>query len=98
MTAREWLRANGYDEVAALIDEIQEEWKAASKRTRRNWWEVLAGGDDGSPRVVAGRTFPVLKAAQRHEEKPVTPNAIQRKPRERAPGVRVTGRWAPDEE
>lgn len=28
VTAREWFRQNGYDDVADLIDSIMQEWKA----------------------------------------------------------------------
>lgn len=73
--ARVWLRANGYPEVAALIEEITTEWARRGKRTRRNWWEVLAGGAHGRPRQVAGRPFPVLKEAQLRQGLPLTVNA-----------------------
>jgi hypothetical protein len=34
--ARRWLRENGYAEVAVMIDEVMDEWKASGKKTRRN--------------------------------------------------------------
>ena len=43
MTGRQWLRANGYDDIADLIDEVINEWRLAGNGTRRNWWDVLAG-------------------------------------------------------
>lgn len=91
--ARVWLRANGYGDVADLIDEVMEEWRRAGKKTRRNWWDVLAGGKDGRPCVIAGRVFPVLMAAQRRQGKPITENAICRKEEENPPPIRRTGRW-----
>ena len=93
MRAREWLLANRYQDVAALIDEVTDEWNAQNKRTRRNWWEVLAGGIEGKPRTVAGRAFPVLRAAQLRQGVPVTENALRRGCEEDAPPVQLTQRW-----
>ena len=81
--ARVWLRENGYGDVADEIDAIMDEWKSAGNRTRRNWWDILAGGVGGKPRTVAGRTFPVLRVAQVRQGVTVTKNAIQRKRGER---------------
>jgi hypothetical protein len=91
--ARKWLRENGYDDVADLIDEVMSEWAASGARTRRNWWVTLAGGVDGKPATVNGREFPVLACAQRRQNKPVTKNAIRRNAREAPPPVRDNGRW-----
>ena len=94
MSAREWLRANGYDDVLALIDEITAEWREAGNRQRRNWWAVLAGGRDGGPVVVAGREFPVLVAAQRRQGVKVSMGAVKRKRREaKPPPIRFSNRW-----
>jgi len=60
----DWLRDNGYGDTVAMIEQITEEWRAAGKTTRRNWWDVLAGDHLGRPRVVAGRAFPVLREAR----------------------------------
>lgn len=68
-SARRWLRTHGYAEVANLIDEIESEWKAAGKTTRRNWWDVLAGDKKGRPCKVAGRVFPILVSAQKREKR-----------------------------
>jgi len=65
--ARKWLRENGYDDVADLIDEVMGEWAASGARTRRDWWVTLAGGVDGKPATVNGREFPVLACAQRRQ-------------------------------
>jgi hypothetical protein len=93
MRARQWLRANDYDDVADLIDEVISEWRAEGKKKRRNWWDVLAGGKNGKPSVRDGRTFPVLRAAQLRQGKPVTENAICRNPNEEIPPIIMTGRW-----
>lgn len=88
-----WLAQNGYDDILKLIREVEAEWKQRGKRTRRNWWEILAGDKHGQPRKVWGRTFPALATAQERQNMPVTPNA-RRSPGELAPpAIRVTGRW-----
>ena len=93
MNARDWLRANGYGDVANLIDEVINEWQTQGKKTRRNWWAVLAGGKNGKPSIRATRTFPVLRAAQIRQGKPVTDNAICRNPEEDIPPIISSGRW-----
>ena len=65
--AKQWLSEHGFAAVSAQIAEIEAEWARAGKKTRRNWWDVLAGGADGKPRTVAGRTFPVLEHARRRK-------------------------------
>jgi len=75
-----------------MIDSLMLEWKEAGKRTRRNWWEVLAGDRLGRPRTVGGRVFPVLATAQKHQGVEVTPNAIQRSADETVPERRYLGR------
>ncbi len=93
-SAREWLWANGYGDVLALIDEITTEWREAGNRQRRNWWAVLAGGKDGNPVVVSGRKFPVLVAAQRRQGIKISKRAVRRKRREtKARPIRVSNRW-----
>lgn len=94
ITVRVWLKENGYSEVAQLIDDVQAEWKQTQKHTRRNWWEVLSGGKNGSPRTIYGRQFPVLQAAQIRQGKPVTTNALKSaKEQSAAPAIFDNGRW-----
>ena len=78
MTTRDWLRQNGYEDVVELLDEVMATLAARGSKERRNWWDILAGGKDGRPSVVAGREFPVLRVAQARQGKPITPNAICR--------------------
>lgn len=94
MTARVWLQENGYDDVVALIEKVEKGWKVSGASTRRNWWGILAGGSDGRPRAVSDIMFPVLASAQIHEGKPVTNNAIKRKPGEVPPQKDYRGRSA----
>lgn len=94
ITVRVWLMENGYPEVAEMINEIQAEWKIRGKHTRRNWWDVLSGGKNGTPRIIYGRQFPVLQAAQIRQGKPVTKNALKIMENETdAPAVFDNGRW-----
>ncbi len=65
MLTKQWLIENNYKDVANLIDEVVEEWREQDKRTRRNWWEILAGNVEGKPRKVAGREFPGRAGVQR---------------------------------
>jgi hypothetical protein len=94
MNTRQWLRQNKYDDIADMIDEVISEWQAAGKRTRRNWWDVLAGDKNGQSCERGGRKFPVLRAAQLRQGKPVTENAICRNPLEEVPPVVISGRWS----
>jgi hypothetical protein len=93
MTARDWLRQNGYEDVAALIDRVMAEIAAAGSRQRRNWWDTLAGGKGGGPVTVNGHEFPVLRVAQIRQGKAVTPKALCRNPHEQPPDVIATARW-----
>jgi hypothetical protein len=93
--AREWLRANGYQDIASFIDGVIREWEAKGLRTRRNWWLVLAGTPaTGKPRTVSGYVFPVLKAARRRQGfPPDVEGAIERGPHELAPPIKQQARW-----
>lgn len=93
MTCRDWLRGNGYDDVVALIDQAIAKMAARSSRQRRNWWDILSGGEDGRPCVREGIEFPVLRIAQVRQGKPITANAISRNQEELPPDVRTTARW-----
>lgn len=93
MTARNWLAANSYGDVAALIDEANARIEAKGKKSRRNWWDTLAGGANGAPLTREGITFPVLRVAQLRQGKPQTENAICRNEAEVPPPVVSTERW-----
>jgi DNA adenine methylase len=70
--ARSWLRANGHADVVELIDKVSAMWAKAGKRTRRNWWDILAGDRLGRGRRVGGVTFPVIATAQRRQGRVVS--------------------------
>jgi hypothetical protein len=82
MTCRQWLAQNGYEDVVALIDEAIKRIEAKGKKSRRNWWDTLAGGPGGKPSMREGLEFPILRVAQIRQGGPVTPNAIWRKKNE----------------
>ena len=92
MTVRQWLSANGYDDIADAIDDILAELKAKGSKERRSWADVLCG-NEGKPVTIAGRTFPILASAQVSRGLAVSPNAIQRNANEEFPVARKTGRW-----
>lgn len=93
MIARDWLRINGYEDVADLIDRVMAAIAASGSKQRRNWWDVLAGGVDGKSIVVNDQEFPVLRVAQIRQGKSITPNAICRNKDEQPPDRVRTGRW-----
>lgn len=66
---RSWLRANGHKDVALEIDAAIRKWAREGKKTRRNWWDVLAGDRNGNPRRVLGIVFPVLASARRRQQR-----------------------------
>lgn len=57
-----WLRQHGHRRIASMIDSAIRAWKNERKKTRRNWWEILAGDKNGNPRQVRGIQFPVVEA------------------------------------
>jgi len=71
-----WLAENGFNEVLAMIEGQEHAWAEQGKKTRRNWWDVLAGGKGGRPKVIGGAEFPVLRAAQERMQREVTENAL----------------------
>lgn len=64
---RSWLLAHGHDDVVATIDAATRRWAREGRKTRRNWWDVLAGDKNGNPRRVLGIAFPVLESARRRQ-------------------------------
>lgn len=93
VTVRMWLVANGYELVDEMIGEVMAAWAAEAKGTRRNWWLVLAGGKNGSPRTIGGICFPVLRTAQIRQGLEVTPNAVCLSLEEVPPPITPQERW-----
>lgn len=94
ISIHQWLRSNGYEEVADMISAQMKAWADAGIKSRRNWWEILSGMKDGKPKVVNGVEYPVLAVAQERQGKPVTSTALRRNPEEAAPDIWNIGRWA----
>ena len=57
MNARDWLRENGYEDVAGLIDVVMAELETRGSKQRRNWWDVLAGGATGGHLLFRDGSF-----------------------------------------
>jgi hypothetical protein len=93
MTCRQWLHENNYEDVAVLIDKALAIIEAKRRKSRRNWWDTLAGGPGGKSCMREGIEFPVLQVAQIRQGKPVTANAICRSEYEQPPDVVATNRW-----
>ena len=96
LSIRKWLIQNGYEDIAVSIDQIMEGWQTKGTKTRRSWWDILAGGKNGKPRTIEGVTLPVLKAAQIRMGVPITENAICRNKAEEVPEIVHGGRWKND--
>lgn len=71
-----WLAENGHSEVLEMIETQEKAWAEQGKKTRRNWWDVLAGGKNGKPRVIGGVSFPVLESAQKRMKRDLTATAV----------------------
>lgn len=93
-TANSWLRKNGYEDIADLIDKLMADWKAKGNHTRRNWWDKLCGDKKGNPQKINGVEIPVLRAAQIRQGVPITKSAICRNENEIIPEIRHNTRWS----
>jgi hypothetical protein len=71
-----WLRQNGYRDIADKIQRIVAKWRENGVRTRRNWWEILAGDRAGNPREVAGERFPIIALIRERQGLPPAPGAL----------------------
>ena len=64
LTAKEWLRLTHRHDVLSKILLFEYLWRAAGKRTRRDWWDVLAFGV-----TIEGYRFPIFSFAVRRQER-----------------------------
>jgi hypothetical protein len=92
-TAREWLARNGYLDEVKKIDRIVEKWKTDGVKTRRNWWQVLAGGVSGKPKVIQGIKFSVIKSIRERMGLSPVNHAIYNSKSESAPQIEKQIRW-----
>ncbi len=93
MNIKEWLEENDYRDVLSKIRRVEEGWEKKGTGTRRNWADVLAGHEDGSPRIVEGIKFPVLRAARERKGWANVDGSICRRPNEKMPPVIRQKRW-----
>jgi len=91
--ARRWLRNNGYADVADTIDAVIDDWRQQGRKTRRNWWDVLAGTENGSARTIGDHVFPILEIARERKGWPPVEDMLLRKGTEIAPPIRELARW-----
>jgi hypothetical protein len=90
---RQWLIENGYQDVADSIEKVMDGWRRKGTKTRRNWWEVLAGNADGSGKTIEGVKFPVLRAARIRQNLEVAASCLCRNKREKVPPIVEQVRW-----
>jgi len=76
VSVKSWLAEKGFKDVLEMIEAQETAWAEQGKKTRRNWWDVLAGGKNGKARNIGGIEFPVLAAAQERMNRAVTANAL----------------------
>ena len=88
-----WLRANGYGDVVAKILAVLKRRDEVGVKTRRNWWDVLAGTLKGERRSDTGFEFPILAAARRRKGWPVVPGERHNQDESPPPPVVQSGRW-----
>jgi hypothetical protein len=92
-TIKERLAQKNYADVLKQIQAVERGSKRKGTGTRRDWWEVLAGNQNGSSKTIEGRSFPVLSAARRRKGWPVTKECLCRDANEEAPSVVPQIRW-----
>lgn len=95
ITARVWLRSNGYVDVAEIIDNFIEYNKSIKSGERRNYWDLLAGRKDGECNKRNGFIFPILESVRSSRKPEYLPskNAIKRNKYEKIPLPVKQGRW-----
>jgi DNA adenine methylase len=92
-SVRAWLLRNDYADIACLIDKVLSKWQRTGKKTRRNWWDVLAGTPSGKPITIEGYPFPVLRAARIRKGLAVTGDYLCRNQDEEIPPIIEQVRW-----
>lgn len=71
-----WLLYDGHEPAARAVQLVLDKWRRRGAKTRRNWWDVLAGDSAGNPRTIEGVEFPVLAIARKRKGLPSVPWAI----------------------
>jgi hypothetical protein len=95
ITAKNWLRQNGYPDVADIIDVYMDFNKSRGSGERRNYWDLLVGQKDGKPLIRHGFTFPILKSVRKNRRPDFKPSkhAIKRNRIEIIPLPMKQARW-----
>ena len=93
MNAKQWLSAHGYDDVLKKIDQVEARIDKRQTKTRRSWFEPLAGHKNGSPSKVLGVTFPIINAFRIRRGWAPVPNGISRSDNELVPPPKSQARW-----
>ena len=92
-SAREWLLASGYEDVAQTIEQIMLTWQRKGLGTRKDWWDKLAGTIKGAPCVVNGVQLPILSAARIRKGWPPVPGSLCRNRDQAIPPIVNQARW-----
>ncbi len=90
---KKWLHDNNFDEIIDDINLVEKKWKEKGKHTRRNWWEVLAGCNNGNAKTIEGIKFPVFNSVREREGKEPIENAYDRDVNLKTPDKWYTNRW-----
>ena len=94
--ARVWLRTIGlamFDELADQLDKITESWAKRGVKTRRNWWENLAGTPIGAKRKSYGIVFPIIAEVRERFGMDTVKDAIKLPPNVIVPPMVRQARW-----
>lgn len=92
-TAKEWLVRNNYEDVRRRIERVEARWLKSGKKTRRNWWDVLAGSVGGRPSKIEGVKLPILRAARLRKNWGPAKHELCRNTDEIVPIPKAQPRW-----
>lgn len=95
ITARSWLRDNNYSDVADILDAYIDYNKSRGSGERRNYWDLLAGREDGECIIRHGFKFPILESVRANRKPRFKPSkhAIKRNKLEVIPLPSQQERW-----
>ena len=93
VAAKQWLVENSYEDVVKLIEKVEKGWQKKGTSTRRNWWDVLSGDEQGNNRRVEGVKFPILRAARLRRGWADVEGSLCRNTNEEVPNIVPQARW-----
>ena|SRR5260221_13005728 len=91
--AKAWLADKHYTAVLRKIEAVESIWRGSGKKTRRNWWDILAGTSAGKRKVLYGIEFPIIAAARDRKGWPAVRGALCHGDGEEAPVIVAQARW-----